>query len=124
MSPEEFAKIKRKHFKDRIARVKELVEGESRPEEQKRAFVEFFARLDPVRELRNRIAHGHLLARPGEDGKPPVITLSRPQDLDQADVAEARHLEFSELSNALHELARLIEEFKTLSGGWSSEKVN
>ena len=124
MPPEEFARIKKEHFQDRIARVKELVKGENRPEEQKRAFVKFFARLDPVRELRNRIAHGHLFARLGENGKSLVITLSLPQDLDQANAPQTRHLEFSELSNALGELSELIEEFQKLSGGWFHEQVN
>ncbi len=36
-----------------------LLEARMPPEQ----FADFFARLDPIRELREHIAHGHLLAR-------------------------------------------------------------
>ena len=68
---QQFAKIKDEHWKTRIERVRTLVNNGDSSAEEKAAFATFFAHLDPVRELRNRIAHGHLLLRVAEDGKLP-----------------------------------------------------
>jgi len=121
MPPEQFAKIKNGHFKDRIARVETLVKNGNFSAEQKREFAKFFQRLDPVRELRNHIAHGHLQVLVTDDGKTPGVALTLPKNLDAADPLESRNLEFQELINALSELPNLIEEFQKLSGDWSEE---
>lgn len=124
--PTEFAKFKEKHFQDRVSRVKSFIEESSHySEEQKAAFGKFFVRVDLIRTLRNHIAHGHLLIRLTEDGEHLMLTLSLPKDLDASYEPQTRHLEFQELANALNELAALIEEFKTLAGGWSApEDIN
>ena len=122
LPPERLARIKSLCFQDRIAIIKTLVNRSRSPTEQQRAFAKFFHRLDPVRELRNRIAHGHLLVRVAKDGKTPVMTLSLPKDMDAAYAPASRHLEFRELTCALAELTALIEEVKKLSGLWSDEK--
>jgi hypothetical protein len=121
MQPDQFARIKNEPLKDRIARVETLVNNGNFSAKQKHDFARFFARLDPVRELRNHIAHGHLLVRVAEDGKTPILTLSLPKNLDTTHAPETRHLEFAELTNALSELTALIEEFESLSGGWREE---
>jgi hypothetical protein len=122
MPLDQFAKIKNKHLKDRIAQVKTLVNKGDYSAEHKRDFAKFFQRLDPIRELRNYIAHGHLLVRVAENGKTPVLTLTLPKNLDAAYAPESRHLEFRELTNAMSELTELIEQFRKLSGPWSDEK--
>ncbi|MGV3533970.1 MAG: hypothetical protein ACO1QR_16495 [Chthoniobacteraceae bacterium] len=80
-------------------------------------------RLESVRELRNHIAHGHLLVRFTEVGKTPVLTLSLLKGLDATDASEWRHLEFEELTKAQAELADLIEEFQKLTDDWCTEQL-
>ena len=116
LPPREFAATKKGRNQDRIQRVKKLVDGGAYSPATKKKFAVFFDRLDPVRELRNHIAHGHLLTRMDADGKSLVLTLSLPRNLDQIDAPETRNLSFAELTSALSELTALIEEFARLSG--------
>lgn len=118
---DELASIKGKHFQDRVARVKALVECGSYSDEQRQAFANLFQRIDSIRELRNHIAHGHILSRLLDDMKTWKVTLSLPKDLDANYTPETRHLEFAELTKALSELTAVIEEFQMLSGDWKSE---
>ncbi len=125
ITPPEFSQIKEKHFQDRVSRVKSFIESDCCSEKQRAAFGKFFDRVDPIRTLRNHIAHGHLLIRVSEDCKSLTRTLSLPKDLDANYAPRTRHVEFQELTNALSELTALIEEFKALAGGWSdSEEIN
>lgn len=119
--PGEFASIKEKHFQDRVARMKSLVETLQYSDEQKAALEKFFGRVEPIRTLRNHIAHGHMVFRVDVDGKPLALTLSLPKDLDKGYAPATRRLEFQELSDALGELTAVIESFKDLTGGWSDE---
>lgn len=121
MPPDQFAKIRSEHFQERVTRVRKLVATGDFSTEQKQAFEQFFTRLESVRELRNHIAHGHLLVRISAVGKTPVLTLSLPKDLDATEAAETRHLEFEELTKAQSELAALIDEFQKLTEDWRSE---
>ncbi len=116
LSPQEFAATKKMHLHDRIARVKDLVGGNDCSAETKQAFETFLRSLDPIRELRNHIAHGHLLTRLSNDGNVSIMTLSLPKNLDAIDNPETRHLSFAELTKALSALTDLIEEFGKLSG--------
>jgi hypothetical protein len=120
---DEFARIKGRHFQDRIALVKSLVVSGQYSDVQRQAFENFFVRLDPIRELRNHIAHGHMLCRWHEDAKTWRISLALPKDLDALDASGTRLLEFGELTKALSELPALIEEFQTLSGSWCEEQI-
>ncbi len=117
VDPELFAKLKTRHFKDRIALVHSLVNEGDFSREQKQKFEEFFNRLERMRDLRNQIAHGHLLVRCEKGGKNPVETFSLPKDLDAVYDSETRHVQFEELEAALSELTALIEEFRTSLGG-------
>jgi hypothetical protein len=116
VSPDLFAKLKGKHFKDRIALVQSALNQGAFSCEQKQRFETFFNRLERMRELRNHIAHGHLLVRCEKGGKNPVETLSLPKDLDAIYQSETRHVEFEELEAALGELTALIEEFRACAG--------
>ena len=113
---EEFTKTKELHLQDRIKLVKDLLEKSDYPPEKRERFARFFHDLDPVRELRNHIAHGHLLVRLEPDMKTIVATLSQPKDLDAAYAPETRHLGFDELKGTLVRLNELIEEFRKLTG--------
>ncbi len=121
LPPDQFPKIKDEHFQGRIGRIKEHVSRSDYPAERKERFRKCFDRLEPVRELRNHIAHGHLLLRQAEDTKDLVMTLSLPRNLDAAYSPESRHLPFAELEKALGCLTELIEEFKQLTNHAGSE---
>jgi hypothetical protein len=119
----EFARIKGKHFQDRIALVKSLVASGQYSDEQRQAFGKIFIRLDPIRELRNHIAHGHILSRWQADSKTWKVSLALPQDLDVLDAPKTRHLEFADLLDASAGLTELIGEFQRLTGPWIQEEI-
>src|SRR5262245_50317835 len=58
VSPEDFSRIRERPFGDRIERIKQHVGETSYPVEKRQQFDDFFRHLDPVRNLRNHIAHG------------------------------------------------------------------
>ena len=121
LSPAEFAKFRDRHFKDRVQRIKEHVPNAGYPPEKIWAIEQFFARLDPARDLRNHIAHGLLRMGKAEDQKTMVLTLSLPRHLDGCDSEEARHLTYDELLIASTPLTDLIEEFESLFGNWTTD---
>jgi hypothetical protein len=123
MTPDKFVKIKNSSFQDRIKLVKDLVQNGDFSSEQKLGFDKFFTRLDPIRELRNHIAHGYILLRFEKPGKPPVLTLSLPKELDSSVNPQSRQVELQELIQSLGKLTELIEEFHQLSGDWSKPEV-
>ena len=84
--------------------------------EKKNRFEEFFRRLDPLRKLRNHIAHGIMRTAIAPDQKTFVQTLSVPRDLDDSDSPDARHMGFDELLATLSTLNELIEDFQRLAG--------
>ena len=122
LSPEQFAKIKDEPFKKRIIRIKRYVLQSNCSVATRERFDKFFARLDPMRDLRNHIAHSHLLTRLDDDGKNPVLTLSLPKNLDAAYSPDSRHLGAHELQRELDGLTELIAEFKLLSELFTATK--
>jgi len=115
LSPEEFAKLRVRAFHDRVEGVQKFVRAHPDPADQ-HARDQFFVRLEPVRELRNHIAHGLLRVTLAEDQKNWIMTLSLPRDLDGSSSEDARHLTFPELLQASQTLTGLIEDFKKLFG--------
>ena len=115
LPPERFAEIQKLHFQDRVAQIKEQVAVIDWPWEKWERFEKFVRRLEPVRKLRNQVAHGLLLARPVEGTKNFVVTLAVPRDLDTAGAPESQPLDFDTLVGAVNELTALIEEFKELT---------
>jgi len=118
LSPEEFSRFRDRHFHDRITRIKEHVTAVNYLPQQKQAMAQFFARLDPVRDLRNHIAHGLLRIGLAEDQTSCILTLFLPRDLDGSGCPQARHLTYQELLRAGTELTQLIEDFESLFGNW------
>jgi hypothetical protein len=90
---------------------------------RKAAFDRFILELEPIRKLRNHIAHGTMRLTLAADLKTWVVTLSLPRDIDGCGSLspDARHLEFAELTSALSNLSALIEEFDHLSREWPDE---
>jgi hypothetical protein len=111
----EFTGIKNWHFKDRLKRVKDLVQSSDLSIERKRGFREFLEVIEPIRDLRNHIARGHLLWRVADDFKTSQMTLSLPKDLDAAESSGPRRLSFEELNTALRRLGEAIETFQRLA---------
>ena len=83
-------------------------------------FEDLFKRLEPIRELRNHIAHGTMRLGLASEPETWELTLSLPRDLGEARSPEARHVTFKELNVARNELVKLIEEFKNLHGDFDS----
>lgn len=118
LPPDEFTRLRDRCFHDRITRLKEHVTAANYPPEKRQAMAQFFARLEPVRELRNHIAHGLLRIALAEDQNTWVLTLSLPKDLDGSGSPQARYLTHQELLAAGTELTNLIEKFQSLFGNW------
>jgi hypothetical protein len=112
----EFVRLRERHFKDRLSRVAQHLRDSGCPTGRQEEFEHLLTRLDPIRELRNHIAHGHILLRGNVETEMPEISLSLPKDMDQEYSPESRHLTFDELRASLNELTEVIEAFKGIVG--------
>src|SRR5436190_11819481 len=119
LADDDFTKIKRGHFHDRVEALKSAFACGAYSEEQKQAFAKFFDRVEKVRELRNHIAHGLMCFRVADDLKSAKLTLTLPRDIAAIEGPDSgpdtMQLEFSEFLTASHDLAGLIEEFSRLA---------
>ena len=122
LPPEQFAKVKDWHLRDRIKIIMKHLQTGGYSTAKLDAFERFFIRLEPIRELRNHIAHGTMRLGLTPDQRTWEVTLSLPRDMDGSNTPGAQHLTFKELETALGELPRLIEEFEKLSGIHKNEK--
>src|SRR5688572_599660 len=57
----EFAKVKERPFNDRVSRISKHLRDNNVSPEHQQEFERMRQRLDPVRALRNHIAHGYLV---------------------------------------------------------------
>ena len=109
-----FSKIAERHFKDRLSAVAEHI-CFSGSMEMKKAFDSLRSRVEPIRNLRNHIAHGYMLLQENETGSV-ELSISLPKDLDQEYAVAARHVTFEDLQASLKELTSVIEAFKEIVG--------
>ncbi len=116
LSSEEFAKLKEWHLKNRLDRIAQHMQEANFPADQQQQFARLVTRLEPIRELRNHIAHGHMYVRIDEQTQKPTVTVFRAKDLDTGFLPDAKHVEFPELLAALNMLTELIEDFQCLAG--------
>jgi hypothetical protein len=123
LSPEEFVRMRELHLKARLDRIAKYLSENGYPQAEQKAFANLTASLDPIRELRNHIAHGHMYCRIDRNTGKPVVTVLKAKDLDMEHAPKTKHLEFSELQNALTTLTKLIEEFQRLAGFVSEQTV-
>jgi len=112
----EFDKVKQWHFQDRVNRITQYLAAARYPAKQQAAFAQLVERLEPIRELRNHIAHGHMYFHIDAETKQPTVTLFKAKDLDTGYLPGAKHVEFIELEEALEALPKLVEEFQLLAG--------
>tara|TARA_R110002096_G_scaffold225239_1_gene414489 strand:+ start:82 stop:609 length:528 start_codon:yes stop_codon:yes gene_type:complete len=115
----EFKRVRDLHFKDRMSATSDYLNEEDYPLEVQEAFARFVEDIEPIRKLRNQLAHGHLTmiqdhaAASGET--PSKVTLSLPRDLDRPYNAETWNMEFSELKKGLQRLYELSGEMDRIS---------
>jgi len=121
LSPEEFVQFKDRHFSDRIERIREHVQQPGFSVEKGDEFEKLVLRLEPIREIRNQIAHGLMRMGLAEDLKTWTITLSLSRDADGTNSPEARHLTFTELLKASTDIADLTDDFKKWDGDWVTD---
>ena len=115
LTSEKYETVKEQHLKDRLAKITRYLMDQSYPAEMQASFEELRQRIDPIREIRNHIAHGHLYVRMNAETQLQV-TVFRAKDLDTGLESTSRHIEFSELVSALSALTKIIEEFKRIAG--------
>jgi len=121
LPPEVFARLKDRHFSDRIERIRKDVQQPGFPAAKRAQFEQWSSRLRPIREMRNHIAHGVLRVSLAEDNKTWRMTVSLPRDLDGCESPAAMHLSLEELFKASQQLTALIEDFKAWSGRWVTD---
>ena len=122
LDSDEYLKVREWHLKDRLERIARHLVETNATEEQKAGFADMVKRLDPIRELRNHLAHGHLFVTISEETFKPAVTLMMAKDLDIRDSPDCRQLPYQELLAALRELAEVIEAFQSLAGFSTSGK--
>jgi len=118
LPPETFVKVKVWHLRDRLDLLKQHLPKDNHSKFTQERFERFFERLEPIRELRNHIAHGTIRLALNDDLKTWEVTLSLPRDLDGANSPGARHVTFDELDKARETLGNLMEEFEELEDKW------
>ena len=123
LSATEFDKTKEWHLKDRLSRIAQHMQEAKFPAELQRECAELVTRLEPIRELRNHIAHGHMLWRLDEKTKQPTVTVFKAKDLDTGFLPDAKHVEFAELLAGLNTLNELIAQFQSLTGFKEAETL-
>lgn len=117
--PGEFAKVRELPMKNRLKRVADIIKAKDYPTNQQIAFARFFERLDPIRELRNHIAHGFMQITIDENR--PRVTVIHGKDFDSAHLSDSKHVDFDQLVASLTTLVELIEEFQHLTG-WATHE--
>ena len=121
LSPDVFKRVKEWHFNDRVERIAQFLKVQEYPPEQQTAFARLRDRLEPIRRLRNHIAHGHMYLRLDAETRKPIVTLFKAKDLDTGLLPDSEHVEFAELQAALATLTGLIDEFQALAGFKTAE---
>jgi len=111
LPPEEFVSLRAKPLYERLNRMAGHL-----PTEEQTAFAQLRERLEPIRQLRNHIAHGHMYASFDPETKKPRVTVLKAKDVDTGLDPDSEHVEFAELVTALTTLPSLIEEFTRLAG--------
>ena len=115
LSVEEFGKTKEWHFKDRLIRIAQHMQEAKFSQQQQKEFAQLVARLEPIRELRNHIAHGHMYVGFDEETRQSTVTVFKAKDVDTGFDPEAKHVDFAELLAGLNTLNELIEQFQRLT---------
>lgn len=117
---EAFEKVRNWHFKDRVDHIGEILEKSGRSKEELAAFGRFVSDLDPVRALRNHVAHGHFLLRFDPNAQGFTLSVFQAKDLGSELMPNARHVAFDELRDGVTKLPVLIESMNQLISEFAS----
>src|SRR5882757_3355778 len=82
LPPDEFASLRERPLRERVNRIARHLCDIGRPAEEQTAFAQLLERLEPIRELRNHIAHGHIYARYDSETKKLIVTVLKAGDAD------------------------------------------
>jgi hypothetical protein len=113
LTAEEFAEAKEEPFKTRLNKAAAIL---SRTPEKTAAVQDLLKRVAPFRELRNHIAHGHLLVKIDDATQTPTITIARTKDQDDSALFGNRPMSARGLLEDSRKVADLSEEFCRLAG--------
>ncbi|HWV98764.1 MAG TPA: hypothetical protein VNZ64_03625 [Candidatus Acidoferrum sp.] len=116
LPPDEFATGKQWHFKDRLSRIAQYLKEAGYPAAKQTAYATLLTFIEPIRALRNHIAHGHLYLRIDPKTQTPALTLFQAKDLDKSLTPDSNHVAFDELLTASETLTRLNEQLQQLCG--------
>lgn len=72
--------------------------------------------LKPVREMRNHIAHGHLLVRIDPESGKPRLSLSNPRELETMYLEGSTHVSHMDVYKVIEELRHVIVQVEPLFG--------
>lgn len=111
-----YAKVREWHLKNRLERIAEHLVETNATKEQQAEFDGIVKRLDPIRELRNHLAHGHMFLTFDAQSHQPSVTILKAKDLDMQDAPDCRQLPYQELLAADQELKGVIDDFQRLAG--------
>lgn len=120
LPPDKFTKAKEEPFKVRLEGVRVIL---SESPEKEDSFRKLLSRIEPLRELRNHIAHGHLFVQISAKGEKPEITIARSKDQDDASVYGNQLLRLDDLLTASTTIADLCDEFCGLVGLYTTRKT-
>jgi hypothetical protein len=108
----EYEKLKERPLAERLDRIEKLLESDP---EKLRVFQALCQRLDPYRQLRNHIAHGHLLLRAGFPNEKPTLSIA----LAKSQTAFGGIAEPVDLIKQASEVGNLGDEFRDFFGLYS-----
>lgn len=105
----EFEKLREMHFKDRLVKVGGLIKDDHRSD-----FAKMTQQIEPLRMLRNAVAHGHLVF----DASIEVceIGLYGPKDIDEYGTRTVKRVLLQEIVDSAVLLDSLIQQFNVLTG--------
>ncbi len=116
LSDDDFDKVRDLHFKDRVSRTLAIVKEGGFSKEVQNDFARLAKAIEPLREIRNHLAHAHMTIIQDDDMatglKASRMTLSLPKDFDRPFDSETWHMTFEELNDArqrLYQLAGAVE---------------
>jgi hypothetical protein len=112
----EYTRFAERLLKDRVARIAKYINEGDYSQAKREEFALLVKRLDPVRTLRNHIAHGYMCWNMADPGGTPWVSIVLPKNVDQEHLSETRHLKFDDLRASVADLDKVIAAVDRLVG--------
>ncbi len=110
---EEFAIVREYHFKDRLARIQKILTAPEYTNEQRQNFAKLIKKIEPLRELRNDLAHSHLHVTAKPEGNDVLIAVFNPKDVD---LPSPKLITLEQVENSSAPLREAITTLQGLAG--------